>query len=699
MSGHPAQMPPVAARAMGSDVRRREAVEKVRGRAPYAFEQTVDAPLYAHLVTSTVARGVVTSVDDTAALAAPGVHRVIHHGNVDRLSSRENRELDVLQDDVVDFRGQIVGIVLGDSPEAARHGASLVAVAYDEGEVDAELHDDLSVDSPATADPEFRTDVDDGDVEGAMATASVRLEQSYRTPFEHNNPIEPHSYCATWSADGEALTLHASTQHPHGVQKQLSTLFGLERARIHVVAPHVGGGFGSKGMPHAPDVAAALAARAVPGRTVKLAVTRQQMFSLCGYRSATSSRVRLGADTQGRLLAIEHAAAEQTSRIKEFPEGSTTPTRSLYAAANRRTSQRLTALDVAVPSWMRAPGVFPGVVVHEMAMDELAHEAGIDPIELRRLNEPDVDPHTGLPFSERRLLECLDLGAERFGWSQRPTTPGSRIEGDWRIGLGVAAATYPGESMPGNVARVTADRDGGYTVAIAAADIGTGARTTIGLIAADVLDVGPDDIEVHVGDTSLPRATVAGGSAGTSSWGSAVVAACRAFRAEHGDDPPRGAVTTSDPTQADDKTYAHHSFGAQFAEVAVNRWTGEIRARRLLGVFSAGRIINPRGARSQFIGGMVMGLGAALHEESVRDPRFGHIVTQDLASYHVPVNADVADIEALWLPGVDDSINPMGARGIGEIGITGVSAAVVNAAFNATGVRVRSLPITADAFL
>ncbi|WP_286961232.1 MULTISPECIES: xanthine dehydrogenase family protein molybdopterin-binding subunit [Arsenicicoccus] len=698
MTEHPATMPPLTARAMGTDVQRRDAVDKVRGRAPYAFEQTGEGLLYAHLVTSTVARGTITSVDDAAALAAPGVHAVVHHANAPRLDSHEDRELDVLQDGDVDFHGQIVAIVLADSPEAARHGASLVEVSYQEREFVVELRDDSPVYRPESVNAGFPTDSTTGDVDAAMAAAAVRVEEVYRTPHEHNNPMEPHAFAATWSKDGASLEIHDSTQHPHGVQEQLATAFGLEPEAVHVLAPHIGGGFGSKGLPHAPDVAAALSARTVPGRTVKLAVTRQQMFSLCGYRSATVSRVRLGADEQGRLVATEHAVHVQTSRVKEFVEQAAVPARSLYAAPHRSTSHRVTALDVAIPSWMRAPGVFPGVVALEMAMDELACRTGIDPIELRRLNEPDVDPDTGLPFSERRLVECLELGAERFGWSERPSTPGSRVEGDWRIGLGVASATYPGESMPGNVARVTAT-DGRLVVAIAAADLGTGARTTIGLIAADALGVAPEDVDVEVGDTSLPQATVAGGSSGTSSWGSAVVACCRAFREQHGDDPAEGASATSTPTEADDKEYAHHSFGAQFAEVAVNRWTGEIRVRRLLGVFSAGRIVNPRGARSQLIGGMTMGLGAALHEESVRDPRFGHVVTQDLATYHVPANADAVDIEALWLPGADDTINPMGARGIGEIGITGVSAAIVNAAYNATGVRVRSLPITADAFL
>lgn len=682
---------PVAARAMGRDVARTEAPEKVRGTAPYALEEFAEDMLHAQLVGAPVAKGRIERLEVDEALASPGVHSVLHHGNAPRLASTEDRELTVLQDDRIDFHGQIVAVVLADSPEAARRGAHLVQVHCREEDFDADFQPAKATTRPESANG-FDTDTEDGDVEAALAEAVAVVDQTYRTPFEHNMAMEPHAYLARW--DGDELTIRDSTQHPHGVQEQLATAFGVETTQVRVIAPHVGGGFGSKGMPHAPDIAAALAARTVTGRAVKLPVTRQQLFALTGYRTATVQRVRLGADAQGHLVALEHQALAQTARIKEFAEPIATPARSLYGSRTRRTSHRLAELDVAVTSWMRAPGVFPGVAGLEMAMDELADELGMDPVELRCRNDVQVDPDTGLPFSERRLVECLRLGAQRFGWSGRQPH-GSRVEGDWRIGMGVAAATYPGESQAGNVARIRAEQGGRYTVSIAAADIGTGARTTLGLVAADALGVAAELVDVELGDSSLPQATVAGGSSGTSSWGTAVVSAARAFRQRHGDDPKPGDTTTGGETSEVEKTHARHSYGALFAEVGVNRWTGEVRARRLLGVYSAGRILNPRGARSQFIGGMVMGLGAALLEESVRDPRFGHVVTQDLASYHVPVSADVADIEALWLPGDDQTLNPMGARGVGEIGITGVVPAVVSAVHNATGVRVRTLPIHA----
>lgn len=684
------EMKPVPPRAMGSDVPRVEAALKVRGAAPYAVEEPGESPLYAHLVTSTVARGDIASIDDAAALAAPGVQFVIHHGNAPRLPEPPDREYEVLQDTRIDFRGQIVAIVLADSPEAARHGAHLVEVTYTPEAFTTELH----LDSPATKPEEvngYPTDSADGDTDAALASAAVVVDEVYSTPYEHNAAMEPHGYVARW--DGDELTIRDSTQHPHGVQEVLAGTFGLEPESVRVIAEHVGGGFGSKGLPHPPDVAAALAARTVPGRSVSLAVTRQQLFTLCGYRTATVQQVRLGADADGKLQAIAHSALVQTSRAKEFVEPAAVPSRSLYGSTTRRTDHRIAQLDVPIPSWMRAPGVFPGVTALEMAMDELAERSGIDPIELRRRNDIAIDPDTGLPFSERRLMECLDLGAERFGWRDRPET-GTRVEGDWKIGYGVAAATYPGESQPGNVARIVAGEGGRYTVSIAATDIGTGARTVLGLVAADALGVDSDAVTIELGDSSLPKATVAGDSSGTSSWGSAIVSAARTFRAQHGHDPVAGAAVTGDPTEDAEKTHAQHSYGAVFAEVGVNRWTGQVQVRRLLGVFSAGRILNPRGARGQFIGAMTMGLGAALMEESVRDPRFGHYVTQDLATYHVPVNADIVDVEALWLPGEDAVINPMGARGVGEIGITGVVPAVFSAVHNATGKRVRSMPIT-----
>jgi xanthine dehydrogenase YagR molybdenum-binding subunit len=696
----------VEPRAMGTPLERVDALEKVTGRARYAVEHGeadgVADPLHAWLVTATVAKGRVLRVRSDAALAHPGVVSVIDHTRAPRLAETDNGELAILQDDRVGFRGQIVGIVLARTSEAAREGAALVEVDYDAEPHEAELREDNATYRPEQVNPALETDTDEGDVDAALAGTAVVVEQTYRTAYEHNNPLEPHATLAWWEEqDGrDVLSMFDSTQGVHGVVQALAPMLGLEPEQVRVRAPYVGGGFGSKGEAHAHVMAAALAARTTGGRPVRLAVTRQQMFALTGYRTATISHFRLGATTDGTLTAIEHRVQEQTSVVREFAEQTATPTRMMYAAPNRRTSHRLAQLDVAVPSWMRAPGEMPGMYAHEVAMDELAVACGLDPIALRERNEPDVDPETGKPFNNRRLLDCFRRGAERFGWADRPAEPRAVINGEWWVGTGVASATYPAMRQPGNAARVRSLDGGRYAVAIGSVDIGTGARTVLTQIAADALGVDPGAIDLHIADSRLPVASVAGGSSGTSSWGSAIVAAAQLFRADHGDTPDPGLeTTTSAAADPQGEESAFHSFGAVFAEARVHRWTGEVRVPRLLGVYSVGRVINPTTARSQFVGGLVMGLSAALFEESWRDVRFGHVVTQDLATYHVAAHADVLDVQAEWLEEEDRIFTPMGSRGIGEIGIVGTAAAIANATFHATGVRVREIPITADRFL
>lgn len=691
--------------SVGSPHLRVDAPEKVTGEATYTMDQHTAAALHGWLVQSTVAKGRVTAVDAGAALEHDGVVAVLDHTNTPRLADTGDLELAVLQDDRVRFRGQVVACVLAETPEAARHGAELVRVDYDAESASVELQEGLARTRPDKVNPSFPTDSEQGDVEEGLRGAAVVVDETYRTPYEHNNPMEPHAAVAHWHGDpatddGHVLTLCTSTQSVHGVASTLAGVLGLDVGQIRVVGTYVGGGFGSKGLPHCHDVVAVLAARTTGGRPVKLAVTRQQMFALTGYRTATIQNVRLGADAEGRLTAVEHRVLEQTSTSKQFVEQSAVVTRNLYAAPHRRTSHRVAVLDVAVPSWMRAPGEMPGAYALEAAMDELAVAAGIDPVELRIRNDTQTDPESGKPFSGRRLVECLRRGAAEFGWAGRDARPGVRRDGDWLVGTGVAAATYPANVIADNSATIRALDPGRFVVEIGAADIGTGAWTVLGQIAADALEAEPDDIEVRIGDTSYPRASVAGGSSGTASWGTAITTAARAFRKEHGDDPRPGAETTASAEENPDlERYATHSHGAHFVEVRVHRLTGEVRVSRMLGVFSAGRIVNPVTARSQFIGGMTMGLSAALLEESWRDPRFGHVVTQDLASYHVAAHADVRDLEAIWLDEDDFRVTPMGARGIGEIGIVGSPAAVANAVHHATGVRIRDLPITPDKLL
>ncbi len=690
-------------RAVGTRLVRLDGPAKVTGAATYAFEYRVDAPLYVHPIQATIANGRITTMDTSGAEALDGVVAVITVFDAPALADTSDGDLTVLQDDQVHYRGQLIGGIIAESAETARHAAGLVHVEYDAAPHDTEIRaDHPGLYAPDQVNPEYETDTSDGDVEAALRDAPVTVEQTYTTPHEHNSPMEPHATIAIWDDSGgqPQLTLYDSTQGVHVVRQTIAKTFGLEEEQIRVVAKNVGGGFGSKGAPHSHNVLAVMAAQRAGGRPVKLALTRQQMFAVVGYRTPTISHIRLGAERDGTLTAISHEVVEQTATVKEFAEQTAVPTRMLYAAATRKTSHRLAKLDVAVPFWMRAPGECPGVFALEVAMDELADACDVDPIDLRIRNEPEVDPETGNPWSDRRLVECLQTGAERFGWADRDPTPGARRDGEWCVGTGVATAVYPAMIQPGNSARIEHVAPGRFAVQIGAVDVGTGTWTALTQIAADMLGCDVGAIDLQIGDTDLPAASVEGGSSGISSWGRAIHAAVQAFRLEHGEDPAVGASTTADaPENEEAQNYGMYSFGAHFVEARVSRHTGEIRLSRMLGVFSVGRVINPTTLRSQLIGGMTMGLSMALHEEGVRDHRFGHVVTQDFASYHISSHADIPDIDAIWLDSVDEHSNPMGSRGAGEIGIVGAAAAVVNAVYHATGVRVRDLPVTCDKLL
>jgi xanthine dehydrogenase YagR molybdenum-binding subunit len=679
----------LAVAGIGTPLVRVEGEAKVRGEARYAYEYPLERAAYAQPVVSTVAKGRIVEVDEAAVRAVPGVLAVLWRGNAPRLEEVEDGELAVFQSDRLSYRGQLVAVVVAESLEAAREGAQLLDV-----EVEAEQHDVVlrpdhpGLYRPEKVNPNFETDTADGDFDAAFAAAEVQIDETYETPAEHNNPLEPHTTAAVWEGDG--ATIYDSSQGVVPVRETVAKVFGLAPERVRVLSPHVGGGFGSKGTPR-PQVIAAVMASQLVGRPVKLAVPRQQMFAYVGYRTPTIQRVRLGADRDGRLTAIAHDVVEQTSTVREFAEQTAVVTRMLYAAPNRRTTHRLARLDVPTPSWMRAPGECPGMYALESAMDELALACGLDPIELRIRNEPDVDPETGRPFSSRGLVRCLREGARRFGWDGRDPRPGATRDGRWLVGTGVAASTYPTRRRPSS-ARAREDADGGVTVSLAAADIGTGARTALTLVAADALGVAPEQVRIELGDSTLPSAPLAGGSMGTASWGSAVVKACRALREQGGGEV---TVDTTEDVEADDDL-AKHAFGAQFVEARVDTTSGEVRISRALGVFAAGRIVNPLTARSQLIGGMTMGISMALFEESILDPRFGDWVNHDLAGYHVAACADIVELDAVWLDEDDEHVNPLGAKGIGEIGIVGTAAAVANAVHHATGIRVRDLPIRLD---
>jgi len=654
---------------------------------------------YAWPVTASIGAGEVRHVDVDAALAQPGVLAVLWHGNAPGLADVGDSKVAVLQSPVVAFRGQVVALVVATSSEQAREVASTLDVGYDSREPDVVLRTDHPTRyQPDSVNAGYATDSVVGDAAAEFAASPVQVDATYKTPPEHNHPMEPHASTAVWADD--RLTVYDSSQGGSAVRNTLSKLFGIDRDEVRVVTSHVGGGFGSKGTPRANVVLACIAAREVD-RPVRLAFTRQHLFDLVGYRTPTIQRVRLGADADGRLRSIDHEAVEQTATVEEFAEQSVAATRVMYAAQHRRTAHRLVRLDVAVPSWMRAPGETPGMFALESAMDELAVATGIDPVELRIRNDPDVDPETGARFSSRNLVACLRQGAERFGWAGRDPEPGTRREGRWLVGTGMASSTYPAYASPASC-RAGVGPDGRYDVAINATDIGTGARTAMLLVAADTLGVEPSQVRVHVGDSDLPQAGVAGGSMGTTSWGMAVDKACRELleavdRAGGSASTERIEVTVDTRAEIEAQSeLSRHAFGAQFVEARVDVVTGEVRVPRMVGVFATGRIVNARTARSQFIGGMTMGLSMALFEDGVVDREFGGFANHDLSTYHVATVADVGDIDVSWIDEVDDDVNPIGTKGLGEIGIVGTAAAVASAVHHATGVRVRDLPITPD---
>ncbi|WP_055589204.1 xanthine dehydrogenase family protein molybdopterin-binding subunit [Peterkaempfera griseoplana] len=696
-------MSTTSSRALGTPLRRVEGRAKATGTARYAVEHSAPGAAYAWPVPATVARGAVTAVHCADALAEPGALAVLTHENAPRLREPQDATLAVLQSPEIAHRGQVAALAVAETLEAARACAAAVRVEY------AQLPHDVvfRADHPRLYAPEqvnagYPTDRERGGFDAAYAAAAVQLDATYRTPPLHNHPMEPHATVAEW--DGSRLLVRDSDQGSSDARRTLADLFGLDPEDVLVVSEHVGGGFGSKGTPRPQLVLAAMAARVVQ-RPVKLALPRRLLAPLTGHRAPTVQRVRIGADRDGRITALAHESATCTSTVREFVEQSSVPSRVMYASPNSRTTHRVVALNLPSPSWMRAPGECPGMFALESAVDELAEACGVDPVELRIRNEPDAEPDSGRPFSSRGLVACLREGARRFGWHDRDPRPGVHREGGLLLGTGVAAATYPVYASP-CAAEARAEPGGGFTVGINATDIGTGARTVLGQIAADALGVPADTVRALVGRSDLPRASVAGGSSGTASWGWAVHKACRELRLrldrDHGGAVPPGGLTVTADTTEDVRAgseYARHAFGAHFAEVQVDTGTGEVRVRRMLGMFAAGRILNPRTARSQFIGGMTMGLGMALLEGSTVDPRFGDHVEADLASYHVPTCADVPDIEVGWIDEEDPHLNPMGSKGIGEIGIVGAAAALTNALHHAVGHRFRTLPVHPDTVL
>ncbi|MFJ3038083.1 xanthine dehydrogenase family protein molybdopterin-binding subunit [Streptomyces tendae] len=689
---------------VGTPHTRVEGRDKVTGAARYAGEIPFADLAHGWLVLSTVTRGRIRSLDTEAVLALPGVLAVLHHGNAPRVDTDYVGLLGippdptsaVFQHDRVPHAGWPVALVVAETPEQAREAAEALVVAYDE-----EPHRTVLTTGHPDAHPAggvMPGETAKGDLAAGLAASAVVVDEEYTTPEEHHSMMEPHAATAMW--DGGRLEVVDSNQGTTWVQSELAQMFSLDASAVRVRSEHIGGGFGSKGL-RAHQVAAVMAATELQ-RPVRVVMTRRQMFSLAGYRSPTLQRVRLGADADGRLRALEHRSLNQTSTVYEFVEPSAGVARVMYDADAHHTANEVVPLDVPSPTFMRAPGEAPGSFAVESALDELAERCGVDPIELRLRNEPEVGPVSGLPFSSRNLDACFREGARRFGWAERDPRPGRRRDGRWLLGTGTAAASFHA-GAGSSTAVVTAQADGAFTVRIAAADIGTGARTALTLVAADALEVAPDRVRVRIGDSDFGPAMIAGGSMGTRSWAWAVREAARELRERLalGTPIPREGITVrSDTTEALDALAQkeRHSFGAQFAEVAVDSATGEVRVRRMLGIFAAGRIVNPLTARNQLVGGMVWGISMALHEEAVRDRTSGALYAPDLAGYHVATNADVGDIQADWVDDPDPD-DPVGIKGVGEIGVVGAAAAVANAVWHATGVRHRSLPIRPDRIL
>jgi xanthine dehydrogenase YagR molybdenum-binding subunit len=547
---------------------------------------------------------------------------------------------------------------------------------------------------------------------------------TYTTPLQSHAMMEPHATQATW--DGDKLILHTSNQMLNQGQAAIARTLKIPAENIRLVSPYIGGGFGAKLWVNADAILAAIAARQLK-RPVKTALTRQQVFHVTTHRSDTIQRIRLGTDREGRIQAIGHDVFSGNLRSEQTYEGAALQTRTLYAGANRLTRHRLAPLDIPVASSMRAPGEAVGMLALECAMDELAEKLGLDPIELRVRNEPTEDPERHVPYSSRHLIACYQEGARRFGWDRRNPKPGQVRDGRWLVGMGVAAATR-GNPLQPSKANVRLGPDGFAIVRMAMTDIGTGSYTILTQIAAEMLGLSPERIRMELGDTSFPQASGSGGSFGAASSGSALFEACNKLRAKlariAGMDPDTaqfadGRIAAAGQTKsltdlvgagldADGeispgstlRDFSQQSYGAHFAEVGVDADTGEVRLRRMLGVFTAGRILNEKTARSQAIGGMIFGIGAALEEGMTLDPRFGsYFVNHDLAEYHVPVHADVPDVDAIFLPELDTKSNPLKSKGVGELGICGAGASLANAIYNACGARVRDYPITLDKLL
>ncbi|GAB3481579.1 xanthine dehydrogenase family protein molybdopterin-binding subunit [Azotobacter salinestris] len=735
-------LPSASNSPLGQPLDRVDGPLKVTGRARYAGEFQEPGLLHGSVVTSRIARGRILAIDSRAAEAVPGVRLVLTHENrppvagydeaYEDQDSAEGRAYRPLFNERIHWSGQPVALVVADDPELARYAGSLLQIRYAEEAPDTDLMDGLERAHAAPGElPKPR-----GDVEEALRGAVLRLDLDYLSPVEHHNPLEPHASTVHYLADGR-LEIHDKTQGVQNCQQYVEKVFGLE-GRVRVLSPFVGGAFGSGLRPQYQLPLAVMAALRL-GRSVRVALTRQQMFTF-GYRPRTLQRISLGAAADGQLQALTHQAIGQTSRFEDFTEHVVKWSGMLYQCPNVRFDYRLVPLDVFTPLDMRAPGAALGLYALECAIDELACAAGIDPLQLRLKNYAERDQNEDKPFSSKALRECYAQGAERFGWSRRPPQPRSLREGDRLVGWGMATGIWEALQMPAS-AKACLEPDGRLVVGSATADIGTGTYTVMTQIAAAAMGLPVGRVEFRLGDSRLSRAPLEGGSATVSSVGTAVQRACEALRQKLLDvaqqspaspfsavgledvefvdgrmrlkDAPHtsvelaqivqvsGALEAEASARADGKrkAYALATHAAVFVEVKVDEALGTVEVSRVVSAIAAGRIVNPKTATSQIVGGVVWGIGMALHEETLIDHHLGRYMNHNLAEYHVPVNADIGDIEVIFVEERDEIVNDLGSKGVGEIGIVGVAAAVANAIHHATGKRVRELPITLDRLL
>lgn len=732
--------------AIGQPYNRASGSLKVRGKAPFAADHNIPGVVHAVMIDSAIAKGRIVLIDTRAAERVPGVLAVLTYNSKIKLAknpmevtpgSPADRALQLLQDDRVLYGNQPIGVAVAETLEAAREAAGMVNVRYDPKPPSVKLPPGIenSYEPEKAGGGQEPPESSRGDVGQGLNQGDARVEETYWTPFHTHSPLEPHATIAIWDGP-DKLTLYDSSQGIFGDRTRVADLLGIKPENVRVLDYFVGGGFGSKGPTWSHTVLCAMAARQV-NRPVKLVVRRPQMFGLVGCRSETRQSISAGAKRDGTLTALRNETLSHTSTFDEFTETATFPTRMLYSTPNNYTIQRLVRSDIGTPSYTRAPGEAPGTFALEVAMDELAYKLDMDPLELRLKNYAERDEDKDLPWSTKSLRECYRQGAERFGWSKRPGQLRARREGNTLIGWGMATAVYPARRSPASaLARI--DANGNVIVEAGSQEIGGGTYTVMAQVAADTLGAPYSQVTFRLGDTRYPETPVSGGSQTTASTGSAVMMAAQALRdklfqlaiaakprpgakpediaiegeylAWHGSAGKQSlrsllagkrfveAEASSKPNgQA--REYSMYSFGAQFAEVHVDADLGQTKVSRMAGTFAAGRILNAKTARSQFMGGMVWGVSMALYEIDEYDLRLGRIVNNNLAEYHVPVNADIGAIDVSWVDEDDRHVSPIGAKGIGEIGITGSAAAVANAIYHATGKRVRDLPITPDKLL